>query len=361
MCAGREELLKKTYNFNGHPFSPTEGPDGKPMSSALLETALDPQADERLLTYYFDLYDWQASQVISTICATGLQKFVPSPASRARIILLSGLGKTGKTSLRNLILWHIVQPSKLKPIVIDCPLWGKDGERHAKQLALSFVDNYILEEAQPDELRLRSIIKDSEPGQTESAKELYYGVFSRFRTFISKYTKRPIVFLITGVNNFDSWRRIYDNLQPLAQYVIIVTTDDTEAKIGRDNMDRDGVDVVWIRAQKLDYTLTRKYIAARFAGQRPSNLPPGERESLEPFTEKTIEALFAPGPTAKSSDDVSYPIGWINTTLKRVLDEHFDRLCQVAINSPTNDVPPGNKLILPDQLERSRDVLNRGG
>jgi hypothetical protein len=98
-----------------------------------------------------------------------------------------------------------------------------------------------------------------------------------------------------------------------------------------------------------------------FARERPTSLPPDQRNSLQPFTEAAIEALFLPGPSAQPGMPVEYTLGWINTTIKRTLDEHFSQLQAAAPNAAAvTQIPPDKRSIQAEQLRSARDALNLG-
>src|SRR5438105_1263054 len=104
----REMVLNK-LKLRTHPFLPEIGPDGAPMPAYLVTKTLDPREDRRLLNYYFNVYDWRNSSLLGGLSReNGLQEFPRPDDLRHKgpiLILVSGTGQTGRSSLVNLILY----------------------------------------------------------------------------------------------------------------------------------------------------------------------------------------------------------------------------------------------------------------
>ena len=320
-----DDILQQLYRLRTHPFKPTIGPNGQPIESDVLTKTLDPYKDPRHISYFYNLYQWHSKDVFQGIAKNhGFQCFRKQTGDKPLLILISGYNSTGRRSLAKLLLRQIHTSHTAKPITVEVPLTGNKPNIYARDLATAFVDHYLFEENEPTEERLRNVIEDSERKEQTNPGTGFLPIFPRFKTFVRHYCARPIVFVITGVDLMRGWRRLYDLLSPLANYIVVITPCNDEAKVGRDNLPR-RLDFGAVTASKLDHDRAEEFLQLRLAAERLPALPEEERLSLKPFKRDALEALFAPGAKSPASR-VTWHIGWIINTLSLAFDEHLREL-----------------------------------
>src|SRR5437868_832457 len=102
----REQVLQK-LGLRTHPFMPDRDAAGKPLPEELWTGPLNPRQEPRLRHYYFDVYDWAATQLlVGPLDADGeLSKFPKRDTLAGRgpalILISSKEGQTGRSSLAN--------------------------------------------------------------------------------------------------------------------------------------------------------------------------------------------------------------------------------------------------------------------
>src|ERR1051325_2077444 len=105
------EILEEVWKVRTGPFYPDVDASGTAIKKEAIERRLNPLIDDRVLPFYFDVYDWTSSNWIRDLSATlGLRVF-PTPRTLPRagalMVLISGSMETGLDSLANLVLHKI--------------------------------------------------------------------------------------------------------------------------------------------------------------------------------------------------------------------------------------------------------------
>ncbi len=157
------DILEAVYGFADHPLAPVAQPN-------LFARPLDPQKDEKIARYYFYGHYHGPGGRATTGPGQGVLDFTPNEEGPPKVFLISGFNRTGRGSLKNLLLALIKKEHGESPIVVTQVI-SRNRNVLARDLAVSFVDNYILSKEQQtnksfpeesqDEKRLRDVIKES--------------------------------------------------------------------------------------------------------------------------------------------------------------------------------------------------------
>jgi hypothetical protein len=357
-----EEILK-LWNLRTHPFSPEENP---PFIHDLLDP-LDPRKDARLTKFYFDLYDWENSKRLVRLIAQNQnaerfprQNNLVDPKSL--LMLLAGPDNTGRVSLRNLILHKIELQSGHKPLEVEVDLDGMDAAANVMRVATAFLDSYDLAaETKPTYEELNKVYDRERVQLNAGLRSFYSPLFQSWRRRVQA-NPRPPVLLITGINDYESWRVIYNSTWHLFPFIIVLTTVQRDAVTCYNLLLAERKNVALIKSRELELDLARAYLQTRI-GMALNNSAVQNVNQLEPFTDAALKDLYKRGPTAKPNEPVSFDIQWLNRTFQRGLDEHIERLKKVILElgpEGLQNLEPQKKLISPTNLRDARENLNFG-
>ena len=133
-------------------------------------------------------------------------------------------------------------------------------------------------------------------------------------------------------------------LAPLANYLVIITTDEDEARVARDNLWRKSIRFASVTAPKLGSQKTKDFVRFRLNAERAQTF--NDPSSLQPFHSSAIDALF----TARSSSSgakVEWQIQWIINRLCFALDQHLKHLREdiEAVGGGVAGIPREKRLI----------------
>jgi hypothetical protein len=336
------------------------------MPTHLVSKTLDPRKDRRLLNYYFNVYDWRYSSLVGRFSREdGLQEF-PRPEDLPHkgpvLILISGTGQTGRSSLVNLVLYKIETLWESMPIIVETSLDGFDKAQNMKNMARLFIQTYALEEAAPTEEQLWKIYERETKEPSTGIDAHYTALFSSLRLVIKKFCNRPIVFLIMGADDYDLWACIYNSSIALAEYLIVETSKTADALTCHTLMTNKGKNVAHINALMLDSEAARQYLVDRLSSERPADLPADDKDDLMPFTEEALEILYKPGTSIdpEKAAPVRHPIGWLRETFRRVLKEHLDELSKIVEANPQELENPGRLIVNGKKMWNVRQAINQG-
>ena len=369
------EILKR-WQLRTHPFYPrvdSQGnaymdDNGVAASREFWQQPLNPQIDSRFIHFYFDLYDWDRSELIRHISTqTAFQRFPALKAMReprSVLIVIQGSEGTGCESMRNLILHKIKEDSNgLKPVVTEVELDSKNHPENMKAIARTFYDAYQdsgYEE--PTHSVLRGVYEEEKESPNAGAATFHASLFRRMNTKVRAARKdHRMVLLLKGTLNtpgdsYDTWEVVYNSTSSLFQYLIVLTTREDHAHTIHRIFRRDNKNVTLIKARELELNAAKDYLQAPMAYQRTGPV----RDQLLPFTDEALTELFEPGSTAVSRRgkpiSVPFNIDMLNRTFLCALDY---RLFQLKGRDP-NHLTPQDLLIGPDTILEVRRRINNG-
>lgn len=344
--------ILELYGFNDHPLAPA-------ADKNLYLKSLDPRPNKDIVDYYFYAHYRRYNIEPIVDMDTGAPDLVPYAGGPPKVFILSGGNKSGRNSLKNLVLYQIEVAHQDRPLLVEHSLNSRNLDVQVRDMALALVDNLVVEEGDALEERLRKIIADAETSQVGTGEGRYDSAFGRFKTFIR--IRRPFVFVLSGIDRLDTWTNAYRVLSTIASYIIIISADEKEAEVAYKKMDKDARDVMWVHASRIDQDMAKSYVSTIFARQRLPTLSPDVKTSLQPLTEELLESMYQPGPSAREGERVTHPLGLVNATLRKVLDEHFHSLeLQAPGEVPASQIPAERRLVKIAQLQAARAQLNRG-
>jgi hypothetical protein len=354
------ELLKKIWNLRTHPFRPETDADGNPIDPNVWNSPLDPIKEPRVISFYHDVYDWRKSSLIRQISPQDLFTHFPTKTqiddTGALMVMITGYDNTGRESLQNLILHKIKAQYNKPPIVVKVTLVINLLES-LKRIRTLFAFTYSKEERRPTRKGLSAAVTDAANVDGELSADAHATLFQMWKNLIAPECARPLVLLISGVDDFDLWRQVYNSVSALFDFIIVVTKNEVRAEttdvLLRQNQRNSAV----IKARPLTADAAETYLRTRLASQRIGQT----NEPLAPFATDVIAALYEPGASAEPRETVRWSVGWLNKTLARVLDDHL-QILRARENAGTNvnALPQEQLLIDAVAIRAARERMNQG-
>jgi len=360
-----QNAVLKRLCLRTHPLAPDVGGDGQPLDPKLVERPLDPKVDGRLLSYYFDVYDWtSASQLGGFGAAEGL-KSMPvrgdAPGAMPVLILVSGPSESGRSSLANLLVFEIAKACAAEPFV--CPI-AFDSYNQAEcclAMANAFIDRIELTtEIDPAPLWKLYEREKGNPGSGPNSK--YKQIFGSLALRVRPQLKRPVVFFVdrSPIESYDLWACAYNSVADLADYIIIQTGRSAFARTCREQFGDKSM-AVHVESRPLTLALARAYLKGRVTAERGKAMPV-TGNPLWPFSESALTALYEPG-TTRRDIEVQHPIGLLRRTLERAVNEQIAELELKVMKTGENvllELTDDDLEIDDAVVKRVRDKMNRG-
>lgn len=360
------EILNGIWKLRTDPFYPETDVTGARLAAAALDKTLDPTIDERVIPYYFDVYDWSQSTLVGELSAQeGLRRF-PEPRTLPGVgllVLISGDRESGLDSLANLVLHKIRRmssgPQQKPTIVVEVELEGRDKNRNVETVASEIINCIKFCATIPS---AKEIATDMRVEYTRVVAEqagrkdaTYLELFRLFKQLVAP-TGHSLVIKVTRGGDFDSWMRISESARACCPYAIVTTANVAQAKTCYEAMVGNNQNVVWIQALPLNHAKAREFLRMRLAAHRVGDLPPAV-DAYFPFTAEALDALYEPGADAAPDKPVHYPIGWLRRTLYSALKEQLDALGRQA----GAGIDPARTAIGRAEIVTVRNRMNRGG
>ncbi len=328
------QILEQIWKLRTDPFYPAVDADGAAIKKEAIERSLNPLVDERVLPYYFDLYDWTSSQLVRELSSEAALKVFPTaktlPQNAALMVLISGSMGTGRDSFANLVFHKIKLTAGQAPLVVDVPLDSRDKARNVATVAKRMIAKLKFDK--PPHADAPEIVKQMQEEYDRARKEeegrkdaTYSDLFLSFRELLQPLA-REIVLEITEGGDNDNWVRIYDSVKSCCSYVIVMTSDYPYAKTCYEAMIALNRNVAWIQVASLDQEKAYMYLASRLAAGRIAGAALPVDDALFPFTVKAIKALYQPGAGGAAAGPLTYPIGWLRRTLDQALTDQLEAL-----------------------------------
>jgi len=315
-----KDVLFSRLQLRTDPFAPTMDAAGAPIAPPVFTSELDPTRKPALLDYYFDVYDWRDSPLVGGLSAAeALEKFHLRKDYQPTLVVVSGTGRTGRGSLTNLILYKISQEHGEPPIRVDVRFNTYNRKQSLPQLAQEFITAYTVEEEKPTADQLNDAYDRAMTAIGDGTD--FTSLFSNFRTLVRKFTQRPIVLRVHGVDHYDLWSSIYQMTSPLVDYIVVETRSESDARTLYNQLSGKGA-VCHIRAAKMSREMLESWIARRLAAEQ---IVPGGAAPVSPLSDDALDALFEPG-QANPGVGVAHAIGWVVETLQKAMAAHVKDL-----------------------------------
>jgi hypothetical protein len=362
-------ILEQIWKLRTDPFYPEVDAKGVPIKKEAIERSLNPLADDRVLPYYFDLYDWTSSNLVRELSSQLALAVFPTartlPRSAALMVLISGSMETGLDSFANLVLHKIKLTTGHPPLVVDLSLDSRDKARNVASVAKRIITKLKFDKSLPAEAG--EIVKQMQEEYDRTRKEeegrkdaTYSDLFLSFRELL-KPIGREIVLEITGGGDNDSWVHIYNSVKSCCSYVIVMTSDYAYAKTCYDAMISLLLNVAWIQLAPLNQEKARKYLASRLAAERIGG-PAPVADELFPFTANAIQALYEPTEGGAAAGPLTYPIGWLRRMLYQALTDQLEALGKKHASAPPEElaaIDPQTTRIGSAEMKKTWEKNNR--
>lgn len=355
MPISRDAVLNK-LKLRTQPFFPEIGPDNQPLNRASLQKALDPREDERIINYYYDVYDWSESTVVRGLTAppVGLQSFpaIVDP-DRPLLVIVSGTRSSGRDSLINLILRRIQQLHGTKPRVLTISDLPRSTEPAVKDVANFFIASWPPETQEALEKIFARFTKEKSTDTDVHYPALFYGL----REAVKGDLTMPSILSITGTDSYDIWKSLYLSCRKLFDYIIVQTKSPRAANTCK--MSMPDTIVAHIQAQPLSKNGAFEYAKTRISFERRE----AATDDLEPFTKSGIDLLYEPGRAAQPGEQATKTIGWLRETLRSALEKHVEKLIKRANEKNLDDLETlaaADLLVAEETIWDARQEINRG-
>jgi hypothetical protein len=177
--------------------------------------------------------------------------------------------------------------------------------------------------------------------------------------FIRKNFSRPIVFVVEGADDYDTWEIIYNSIKPLNAYIIVTTAHKEHAETCYNSMNNKDKNVVLVEAKWLDLRGAISYLQNRIYKERIND---DEKNRLAPFSEEALMVLYEKGEKAEDKT-ILHSIGWLQKTFKSVIDKHLDDLLKQAEKNriaAADELSPESLIITADKIRSVRKSMNQG-
>jgi hypothetical protein len=366
-------ILENVWKLRTDPFYPDKDCSGRPIAADALDKTLDPLVDERVIPYYFDVYDWTASALVGDLSPEeGLLTF-PTPRTlpgEGLLVLISGDRESGLDSLANLVLHKIKHTHGGQPgkplLIVDVELESRDPVRNVAAVASHLINAVRYCETVPNRQAIADEMRGEYTrvtGEQAGRKDASYSeLFRAFRNLLKPVDHTLVIKIIKG-GDYDSWVRIHESAKSCCSYVIVTTASVPQAKTCYDAMTGRNLNVAWIQAKPLGHSKAQEFVANRIAAHRTGAIP-NSVGKLFPFTAEALAALYEPGVGATPGKPIDYPIGWLRRTLYAALAEHLKTMnltYGAASDEALAAIDVAKTALGPAEVIRTRNKLNRGG
>jgi hypothetical protein len=359
-----ENILANVYGLRTHPFSPTVDSTGTALNFDVFASSLDPQTDPRVLSYYFDVYDWarfgagaKLKSLLDAAAAVPATSWLPI-SNGPLLILIVGADNTGRESLANLLV-HVIGRQRPGTALFDVELADVANEGNVLTIAQYFVYSYSLPAPAPTQAEIAQVFEAVSKNPVIGTDTAYHNLFQIWKARIALRTDPPLALVLRGKVNRDTWRVVYNSTSSLFPATIVLTHQEDYAEGCFRSLRREGRNVLLIKSQFLDRSLTTAYVEWRLAGEREKG---ALQNALSPFTAEALEALYERGTRAGDTASIAFPIGFVNRTLSRAMDDKLAELTSSGgISTKTSTQAQREQLLIGEQEIRSaRNALNFG-
>lgn len=365
----KQQVLENIWKLRTDPFYPEVDANGQTLQKKALDRSLNPLIDKRAVSYYYDIYDWTASDLVRDLCEREVLRIFPTtrtlPRNLPLMIILSGSMGTGLDSLANLIVHKINLTSDEPPIVVDVQLQGRK-----KPDNVSYVGRKIAMKMRLDKtLALDSLAESMETEYQRVSKELsgkddatYAELFEAYSDLLEPIGRKLVIKITEGGDN-DNWVQVYESTKKCCSFIIVMTSEVPFAKTCYEAMLASNLNVAWIRVVPLNLANATSFLTKRLASERLTTSPPQQNDSFLPFSAGAIDALYERGTTSLSNDKISHSMGWLRRTLSQAFTDKLDSVAQACSQVPASaldNIDPATTRISANDMRAAREKLNRG-
>lgn len=359
------ETLNALWGLWANPFAPTSDARGEEFVARYLRRTLNPNLDERLLRYYYDLYDWGADSKTCLGPDGHLQNFLildrVLDAGEAHLLVICGDGETGRRSLKNLIFYEMAKalPREEAPIIVEADLGA-----HRKEGALGALADFIRDECVRSEPRVSALrLKEfaDEARNTASATTATWGTaLKRIAQELRAVSEKPVLIHVQGGEHSDTWEVVFDEASAIAQLIVITTSRFSQVDSLWRSLRATKKNLTVVRSGPLTIDQAREFLNRRLSAHRLPSTSLGNLTDLAPFSDESLIALYEKGRQAPAdASPPAWPIRWLSETFRKALDEHEQEL--VALTRAGTEIQPREDLLIrAEDIRKYREDLNAG-
>lgn len=262
--------------------------------------SLTPQADSNQLDYYLDFYDWKTHDLLSGLSPKGAVDVSKLRSAHTVTILISGIVGSGRTSVKNLLLYELEKVAVAagrgipdsRPIVLEVkvPL-STDQQKAALALSMLLITAAkrrsadAAKEIEETLVTWQRINAGGSPDVETLFQNLQVAVSERFPGV-------EIIVVLDALEHTltrDTARAANSMLKGFANYVIISLTQADDARFIRDELSARRP-TAWVNATKVTSNAIKGYVARRNAAHRIAGFVGPDQ--IFPFTDRAIDYLF---------------------------------------------------------------------
>ena len=260
------------------------------------------------MEHYFDFYSWLDTSAVGGLTPLGRIK---SPGltggNRMLTLLISGPQGCGRSSLKNLLLFELIQQAAQPPIVVEWPVTPSIN-RAQNMVSLA---RKLAQTAQALDVgagtALNTVIADWQKDQLVGQEPDIDYLFAQLRQDLQIHLpSSPVVVSLEALSHTLSRDTAYATsatLESVADFVVLSLTNTDDAKIVRTSCINNGRPVALIEAPKVDLDTAKRLLSHHLRRLRAE----AAADELFPFTEPALAVLFA-GTDARVQPSVSLPI-----------------------------------------------------
>jgi len=349
-----DELLgilgsRREFGLRTSPFTPSLQEDGRQLRFAYGAGPLNPyQKDSSYhLRYYFDFYDWMDRGAIAVIQENGrLRVFARPRSDQPMVVLISGFRGTGRTSVKNLLLYEIATRTRGVPVVTEFKIsMTAQRAQDAANLANTFVKNF---EGRPNTGNVKKALQETIKGWRENLlgddPNMEF-LFQSLRNDVDAAIPDTTTVFCLDASSYsaspDMWRQTCKAVSLLADFVILFISDRNQANFSKSNLLRNNFQVAWIDAPTVDRAKMAHFLAKRLRDERVASQQRVASE-LAPFTPDALDALFSATDGTAPRPVVRLPISFALDTLKRAFNQKCQQLagCLAELGGDVQKVDP---------------------
>ena len=362
-------VLQNVWRLRTDPFYPEVDEVGVPIAKKAVERSLDPLVDERVVNFYFDVYDWTASHLVRDLSMQDALRIFPTERTLRQngglMVIMSGAMESGLDSLANLVLHKIRLTIGHMPIIVDGTLDSKDKVRNVAYIARRIFTKLNLDKSLPDtagDIAKRMAEEYERVRKVEENRKdaTYSELFESYHELLAPLDRKLVIKIANGGEN-DSWVRIYESSRSCCSFMIIMTSDEGYAKTCYESMIARNGNVAWIKAVPLDRRKAAEYLAHQLTFKRIPGAAMQPVEALLPFTSSAVDSLYEPGATGALRDTLTYPIGWLRRTFYQAFADQLEAVARTYANATPGAlaaIDPLSTCIGVKEMRLAREKLN---
>ena len=322
-------LAHPTIGLRLNPFEPEIPIKGKPTRFRYTSGPLDPRMSDGYLKLFFNLYKWMDKVAIEGLNAEGrLVRLDRLRADHAMLVLISGVSGSGRTSVRNLLLYEIEQRLQHSLLLVEYPVRVVDDpQQNAIDLAMRLQDEV---EDIPNLDLAMAIGNTLERWQkgTVGGSPNPDTLFALLKRRLDRnIPERPVVFSLEALSHkvsSDNWRPICTMLGQIASFIIVLLTDTNDARNFRKCLDNGEFQVAWIDAPQISKHVMKEFLELRLSQERVGGA--AAAANIAPFTAEALVTTFA---TSDEKGEQELTIALALARLAGLFDWKLHRLSQM--------------------------------